>query len=372
VTEMPAADRVDHAARRNRVRAALAAHAADRLLVTSPPNVRYLSGFAGSNGQVIVGADGAGDRLVTDERYTARAEVEAPGIELILSRDPFAPALSGTASALAVEADHLTWSAARRLRDRADEAGLEVVATTGVVEGLRVTKDDREVALLTRACAITTAALEELLAERAVVGATERDLATWLERRFVDLGADAVGFPSIVACGPNGAVPHHAPTGRPLAEGDLLTVDCGAAVAGYHADCTRTVAVGAAVGAAAVAPELVAVHGLVARAAAAGRAAAVVGAASGDVDEAARQVIEDAGYGDGFVHGTGHGVGLEVHEAPTVGRGARDVLDVGTVLTVEPGVYLPGVGGVRIEDTVVVTADGARVLTDLPRSIDLG
>jgi Xaa-Pro aminopeptidase len=371
----PERTRPDHAARRDRVRAALAAHDADRLLVTSPPNVRYLTGFAGSNGQVIIGADGAADRLVTDERYAARAASEAPGLEVVLTREPFTPALSGATDALAVEADHLTWAAAERLRVQAEEARLEVVATTGIVAALRATKDAHEVRWLERACAITTSALAELLTERAVVGATERELATWLERRFVDLGADGVAFPSIVAGGPNGAVPHHAPTDRPLDDGDLLTVDCGAEVAGYHADCTRTVAVGRGD----VSGELTEVHDLVARAAAAGRAAAERGGAGeetepltgGDIDAAARAVIEDAGYGDAFVHGTGHGVGLEVHEAPALARGSSSPVGVGTVLTVEPGLYLPGRGGVRIEDTLVVTADGVRVLTELSRSIRL-
>jgi Xaa-Pro aminopeptidase len=145
-----------------------------------------------------------------------------------------------------------------------------VVPTTGIVAALRATKDDHEVGWLARACAITTSALAELLTERAVVGATERELATWLERRFVDLGADGVAFPSIVASGPNGAVPHHAPTDRRLEDGDLLTVDCGAEVAGYHADCTRTVVVGTGEGPG----ELREVHDLVARAATAGREAA--------------------------------------------------------------------------------------------------
>ncbi|MEX0834520.1 MAG: M24 family metallopeptidase, partial [Nitriliruptor sp.] len=269
-------------------------------------------------------------------------------------------------AALAVEADHLTWDAAERLRILAAEHDTEVVATTGLVAALRAVKDDHEVDLLARACAITTSALEELCAVRVTAGATERELAVWLERRFLDLGADGVAFPSIVAGGPNGAVPHHAPTDRPLVPGDLLTVDCGALVGGYHADCTRTVAVGVPRG------ELVEVHAVVARAQEAGRAAAVAGATSGDVDLAARTVIEDAGYGAAFVHGTGHGVGLEVHEAPAVARGATATLSPGTALTVEPGVYLPGTGGVRIEDTIVVTADGApRVLTDTSRSLRL-
>jgi Xaa-Pro aminopeptidase len=364
--------RPDHAARRDRVRAGLVAHGADRVLVTSPPNVRYLTGFSGSNGQVLVGAAAVDDRLVTDERYTERAAVEAPDLEVIRSRDPFAPALAASGGEsdgrLAVEAEHLTWAAAERLRQRAEEAGVEVVATTGLVEAVREVKDGHELAALERACALTVAALEELVVERVAPGVTERALATWLERRFVDLGAEGVAFPSIVAGGPNGAVPHHAPSDRPLAAGELVTIDCGAEVGGYHADCTRTVLVGD--GAGADTGRLAEVHDVVVRAQEAGRAAAVAGVTGGDVDAAARAVIEVAGYGEAFVHGTGHGVGLEVHEAPAIARGSRDELRVGTVLTVEPGVYLPGVGGVRVEDTVVVTGDGPpRVLTELPRGL---
>ncbi len=361
--------RPDTAARRARLRPALDALGLDLLLVTSPPNVAYLTGFTGSNGQLLVARDPTGDRLITDDRYTGRAADEAPDLEVVASRDPGGVAIVTVAAVagdrhLGVEADDLSWSAAERLRARADERDVEVVATSDLVEPLRVVKDDHEVALLARACRVTTTALEELFAQRLEVGATERDLAVWLERRFVDLGADGVAFPSIVASGPNGAVPHHAPTGRPLITGDLVTIDCGAAVGGYHADCTRTVAVGAATG------ELVAVHEVVEAAQAAGRAAAVAGATAGDVDAAARAVIDEAGYGAAFVHGTGHGVGLEIHEAPAVARGSAATLVPGTALTVEPGVYLPGIGGVRIEDTIVVTADGApRVLTDTPRSL---
>ncbi len=362
----------DHVARRGRLRVALAANNAGRLLVTSPPNVRYLSGFTGSNGQVLIGPSPGDDVLITDDRYAERAATEAPDLEVVLSRDAGRVALGGDrgpapVATLAVEADHLTWDAAERLRALAAERGTEVVASTGLVAALRVVKDDHEIELLARACAITTSALEELFADRVAAGATERELAVWLERRFIDLGADGVAFPSIVAGGPNGAVPHHAPTDRPLRPGELVTVDCGALVAGYHADCTRTVAVGAPRG------DLVEVHDLVARAQEAGRAAATAGATSGDVDLAARSVIEEAGYGAEFVHGTGHGVGLEVHEAPAVARGSTATLSPGTALTVEPGVYLPGTGGVRIEDTIVVTADGApRVLTDTSRSLRPG
>jgi Xaa-Pro aminopeptidase len=357
----------DHAGRRGRLLPGLEVAGVDLLLVTSAPNVAYLTGFTGSNGQLLLTRDPDGARLITDDRYLDRAAIESPDLEVVRSRDPGGVALdvaaAGAGPRLGVEADDVTWSEAERLRVRAAEQGVEVVATRGLVEVLRAVKDDHEVARLARACEITTRAMTELFVDRAVVGASERELAVWLERRFVDLGADGVAFPSIVASGPNGAIPHHAPGGRRLEDGDLLTVDAGALVGGYHADCTRTVVVGSDHG------QLADVHALVERAQAAGRAAAVAGAVTGDVDAAAREVIEAAGRGASFVHGTGHGVGLEVHEAPAVARGAAATLVPGTALTVEPGVYLPGIGGVRIEDTIVVTADGPpRVLTDIPRS----
>jgi Xaa-Pro aminopeptidase len=346
----------------------------DLLLVTAPSNVAYLSGFTGSNGQVLVVRDagsgeGDDDRLITDARYVARAAEEAPGMPVVLSRDPIEVALvaaqrSGGAAVLGVEAHHLTWAAARDLDDRARACGVTIEPTTGLVERLRVVKDDVEVERLRLACHLTVEALTWLVDEVVAVGRTERELAVALERRFVDLGADGVAFPSIVASGPNAAIPHHAPGDRRLQAGDLLTIDCGAQVGGYHADCTRTFAIGD------VGEELTRVYEVVRAAQEAGRAAAVAGATGGDVDAAARGVVEAAGYGEAFVHGTGHGVGLDIHEAPAVAKGSRATLRAGTALTVEPGVYLPGIGGVRIEDTIVVTADGSpTVLTPAPRDL---
>jgi Xaa-Pro aminopeptidase len=355
----------DHAARRDRLRAELADAEVDLLLVTAPANVAYLSGFTGSNGQVLVARDASEDRLVTDARYEERAAAEAPDLPATLSRDAVAVAFERLdGGRLGVEAEHLSWAAGRDLEGRARDHGVDPVATTGLVEALRVVKDEAELARLANACQLTVDALHWLVEEVVAVGRTERELAVALERRFVDLGADGVAFPSIVASGPNAAVPHHAPTDRPLQPGDLLTIDCGAQVGGYHADCTRTYAIDH------LDDELVRVHELVRTAQEAGRAAAVAGATSGDVDAAAREVIEAAGYGDRFVHGTGHGVGLDIHEAPAVARGARATLAPRTALTVEPGVYLPGTGGVRIEDTIVVTADGSpTTLTAAPRDL---
>jgi Xaa-Pro aminopeptidase len=356
--------------RREALRPSLEATAADVLLVTESKNVRYLTGFTGTNGQLLLTTDPARDRLLTDERYTARAGREAPGLEVVVTRDPVEAGLDAVTDAggerLAVEADAVTWAVAERWRTRAAEVGVELVATTGLVGTSRLVKDATEIAALDEACRITVVALEELFADRVRVGGSERELATWLERRFVDLGADGVAFPSIVASGPNAAVPHHEPGTRTLAAGDVLTVDCGALVAGYHADVTRTVALGH------LDDRLTDVHGLVERAQAAGRAAAVAGATTGDVDAATRAPIEAAGFGEAFVHGTGHGVGLDIHEEPFVSPDGDTILRPGMAITVEPGVYLDGVGGVRIEDTVVVTADGEpRVLTESPRELRL-
>lgn len=359
--DLPAAD---HAARRARLRPLLADLPADLLLVTNPANVRYLSGFRGTNGQVLVGAEAAADRLVTDPRYEARAATESPDLAVVVTRDPVEAALEVVAGGrLAFEAGHVSWAAGRDLHDRAVEAGSEAVAAEGLVESLRTVKDAAEVARLERACSLTVDALAWFLDEAIAPGRSERDLATALARRFVDIGADGPAFPPIVATGANAAVPHHEPGGRPVAVGDLLLVDCGALVDGYHADCTRMVAIGDPD------PDLASVHEVVRGAQAAGRAAAVPGATAGDVDRAAREVIEAAGLGDRFVHGTGHGVGLEVHEAPAVSRGSPAILETATALTVEPGVYLPGTGGIRIEDTILVTADGPRPLTDAPRDL---
>ncbi len=357
----------DHRARRARLRERLGALDLDALLVTEPVNVRWCTGFTGSNGQLLLRATGE-DLLITDARYDERAGAEAPDLPRALDRDPVGLAIRRMSPPFRVgfEAEHLTWQAGQRLRERVIDAGGAGVPTTGEVEELRTVKDEREIALLREACEITTSALGWLLDEQVQPGITEARLARLLEDRFLDLGAEGVAFDTIVASGPNAAIPHHAPSDRVLQRGDMLTIDCGARVGGYHADCTRTVGLGHV-------PDLLHdVHRLVQQAQAAGRSAAVAGATGGDVDAAARQVIDKAGFGQEFVHGTGHGVGLEIHEAPAVARRAAATLVAGMTLTVEPGVYLPGLGGVRIEDTVVVNADGpATPLTDLPRELRL-
>ena len=357
----------DHAARRDRARAGLADRAATHLLVTDPVNVRYLTGFTGSNGQLLLAADAADDRLITDHRYDERAASSCPDLERILDRDPLGATLSAAPSAsLLVEAEHLSWQQGRDLTARAKDVGVRVGDAKGVVEALRLCKDDAELARLAAACRITQETLAWLFDDVVVHDRSERELAITLERAFIDAGADGVAFPSIVASGPNAAIPHHEPTDRRLQPGDLLTIDCGAEVDGYHADHTRTVAIGH------LDDELTAVHEVVRQAQAAGIAAVADGVTGGQVDAAARQVITDAGYGAAFLHGTGHGVGLRIHEGPSVGRGSAATLRDGMALTVEPGIYLPGRGGVRIEDTFVVTSPAPpRALTDTPRELQV-
>ncbi len=360
----------DHRGRRDAARAAIGLEGVSHLLVTDPLNVRYLTGFTGSNGQCLLGPDPAEDRLITDARYVTRAAAEAPDLDHLIDRDAIGAALprirrlAGTDGVLALEVNHVTWRFADEARSRAEAAGVSITGSDGVVEELRRSKDEAELARIGAACEVTQRCLAWLFDEVVAVGISERRLAALLERRFVDEGADAVAFPTIVAAGPNASIPHHQPGERPFTPGDLLTIDCGASVDGYCADHTRTVAIGD------LDDQLSHVHEVVARAQAAGIAAVRVGATGGEVDAAAREVVTSAGFGPRFVHGTGHGVGLAVHEAPTVGQGSAAILAAGMVLTVEPGIYLPGIGGVRIEDTLVVTADaGGRALTDTPRAL---
>ena len=352
----------DFAARRGRLREVLAGLGARAMLVSDLTNIAYLSGFTGSAGALLVHTDpGAGDVLATDARYIDEVAQRAPGLDYLLSRDPVADLgeraarLEGAPWAvLAVEEHVLTVAAHRGLAGRV--GALRLVDAGRAVETLRVVKDPVERQALRRACQLSVDALGQVLTE-VRVGMSERELAVRLERRMVDLGADAPAFDTIVAAGANSAVPHHAPAEHRLARGELLTIDFGARWGGYHADCTRTVVVGEP------AAWQVELHALVAAAQRAGRAALAVGVSAQQVDAAAREVITGAGHGEHFVHGLGHGVGLAVHEAPLLAAGQEGLLRAWTALTIEPGVYLSGRGGVRIEDTVVLTETGPEVLT---------
>jgi len=337
-----------HAARRARAQARIATLDADAALITSRPNVRYLTGLVSSNAALLLPADGPAV-LATDSRYEEAARRDCPDLELLVERfiEPALARLAADrgAAALAFEAQEMTVERHKELASLDD--GPALVPSGRIIEELRMVKDEGEIALLARACAITSEALAAALPALRP-GLTEREFAILLERAMIDLGAEAPAFDSIVAGGPNGAIPHHRPGDRPFAAGDLITIDCGARSGGYHADMTRTVALGEPAG------WQRDIYDLVAEAQRAGIEAATVGADVSVVDAAARDLIAAAGHNEHFRHGLGHGVGLEVHEAPTIGYSRTGTLMDRVPVTVEPGIYLPGRGGVRIEDTLVV------------------
>jgi len=339
-----------HAARRERLRAAVAALDADAALITSLVNVRYLTGLVSSNAALLLPAGGP-DVLATDSRYALAAARDCPDLELAIARF-FEPVLASLAAErglrrVAFEAHEVTVERYEVLAGL--DAGLGLVSLGRAVEKLRMVKDEQEIALLARACEITSRAFEDTL-PRIRPGMTERELAKLMERAIIDGGADKPAFDTIVASGPNGALPHHVPGERALTSGDMITIDGGARYAGYHADMTRTVVLGEP------ADWQRDVYALVAAAQQAGIRAAVPGTDLLAVDGVARDVIDQAGHREHFTHGLGHGVGLEIYEAPILGYGRTGTLADRVPITVEPGVYLPGVGGVRIEDTLVVRA----------------
>jgi Xaa-Pro aminopeptidase len=353
-----------HAARRRRAQEMVAALDADAVLVTAGPNVRYLTGLASSNAALLLPADGEGV-LATDSRYTLAAQRDAPDLELVSERfidtRLAAEAVRRGIRKLAFEAHDMTVERYAGFSARAE--GVATVPFGRKIEELRTIKDPSELELLAAACRISSQAIADVL-PRIRPGLSERALASALDYRMTQLGADRPAFDTIVASGPNGAIPHHAPTDRPLRRGDLVTMDFGALYRGYHADMTRTVAVGEPAG------WQRDVYDLVAEAQRTGIEAVEVGAEAGAVDAAAREVIEAAGHAEHFQHGLGHGVGLEIHEAPMLGYGRTGKLADRVPVTVEPGVYLPGKGGVRIEDVLVVTAGGgARILTSTTREL---
>jgi Xaa-Pro aminopeptidase len=334
------------------LRARLETAGLDAMLVTDLVNVRYLSGFSGSNGALLVYADDdARSRLATDGRYRTQAARQAPDLQVSIER-ACGPHLAGLAAAddvarLGFESHIVTVDGYDALAKAVGDT--ELVRASGMVEALREVKDDGEIALLRLACEFADAALTDLV-ERGGLrpGRSERQVGRELEALMFDHGADAVSFETIVAAGPNSAVPHHRPTDAQLRTGDFVKIDFGAEVGGYHSDMTRTFILGPA------AQWQLDLYQLVVTAQRAGREALAPGVALSEIDAASRRVIADAGHGDHFSHGLGHGVGLQIHEAPGIGASAVGTLLAGSVVTVEPGVYLPERGGVRIEDTLVV------------------
>ena len=350
---------MDHAARRERLRRRIAALDLDSVLISRLVNVRYLTGFTGSNGWSVLTRAGR-DVLLTDPRYDEQSRREVPDLDRRIVGGGFGEAFAEIARGrVGFESAGLSHRAWREL-DALD--GVDLVPLEGEVERLRWAKDPDEVRLLERAQAITDEAFERVMPKLAE-GITEERVAFELEVAMRESGAERVGFDTIAAFGSNAAEPHHRPTQRDLRRGDVVKLDYGCVVDGYHSDMTRTVAFGEADG------RLRDLHALVLRAHLAGIEAVRPGVPGGEVDAAARKVIEDAGQGPAFAHSLGHGVGLEIHEGPTLRRGSRDALPLGAVVTVEPGVYLPGVTGVRIEDAVVVEEAGGRPLPGTPKEL---
>lgn len=357
-----AIDAERHRERRDRVRAlAASAHGAHTVLVTHLPNVRYLTGFSGSNAVLVLGPDADADLVGTDGRYVDQVAEEAPGLPTLIDRDTLGAVvgrIAGTPGATAVEAS-LTIGDLPAVRDAMGDP----VVALGLVEQVRAVKDADEIEALARACAITVEALDILVGEIRV-GDTEVALARRLEQLFGDLGAEDRAFDTIVGSGPHSAIPHHQPGRRALGAGDLVVIDCGARVAGYHADMTRTFVVGRE-----PEPWQADLHRAVEEAQAAATASYRDGTPARQIDGVARGLLTQAGLGDRFTHGLGHGVGLEIHEAPMVGARSTGTLGADMVITVEPGAYLPGRGGVRIEDTLVVSDAAPRILTEAPRGL---
>ncbi len=356
---MPETHSEVHDGRRTRLAALLADRGADAALITRLVNVRYLTGLDSSNAALLIRADGAAV-LATDGRYVGTAVRVCPDLECVVDKNVAGVLASRGKGRLAYEAHEMTVEAHDTLDAALD--GTELVPLGHAVEELRMVKDETEIACLREACAITDRAFDAVV-PRIAPGRTERDIAIALERAMVDLGAEGLAFDSIVASGPNGAIPHHSPSTRVIESGDLVTMDFGARYDGYHADMTRTVAVGE--------PDewQREIYELVATAQRAGLEAVRPGARPGDVDAVARDLITAAGHGDDFSHGLGHGVGLEIHEAPLVGYDRNGKLLDRVPITVEPGVYVAGRGGVRIEDTLVVRADATELLTKTTKEL---
>ncbi len=349
----------------------------DALWIDHGPDVRWLTGFTGSNGQVL--ASTTGSWLFTDGRYAEQAadELSAVGadIEVVVTgpaeRDDRLGAVLPPGE-VGFDPDRMTVADHRRLEPVVAAAGAEFIAEAGLVASLRRRKDLAEIERLARAAAITDAVLWPVLTELTAPPApggrpSEQGMARRLADAMADLGAEDVSFDLIVAGGPNGARPHARPGSRVVAEGDLVVFDVGAKVEGYGSDMTRTVAVGGSTGA-----DETRWFDAVVEAQAAGVAAVGIEVDEIEIDRACRSVLERHGLVEHFTHGTGHGLGLEIHEAPILSPRSVGILSAGLVITVEPGVYLPGRGGVRIEDCVVVTEDGAIPLTATPKGLAVG
>ncbi len=357
----------DYAMRRSNAAVVVKRRAkASLALITRPEDVAYLTGFSGEDSFLLLGRSWAA--LLTDGRYGEQARVECPDLEIHVRTGRMSDAVSQRVRKrrvrrLAVQADHVTLHFAERL-DAALE-GVELAPVTELTTALRSAKDAAEVRAVRKAIRVAQKAFRELLrgGTGAFVGRSERDLAAELEYRMKRLGASKPSFETIVAAGAHGSLPHYRPGRTRIRADQAVLIDWGALVEGYCSDLTRVVFTGR------IPPQLAEIYPIVLRAQEVGIEAIREGVSAADADAAAREVVAAAGYEEAFMHGLGHGVGRAIHESPGLSRLSESRLRAGMVVTVEPGIYLPGVGGVRIEDDILVEARGARRLSTLPRSI---
>jgi Xaa-Pro aminopeptidase len=367
----PALAPLEIAGRLPRLRQRLAVEGLDALLVTKLANVRYLTGFTGSAAMLLVAPAEA--LFVTDGRYTeqSKEQLAAAGVDnevrieiglTAAAQHAALAAMVARGARLGLEDQSVTWAEHRGFVTTFD--GVELVPAGTLIEDLRRAKDAGEVDRIRRACSIADDAFAATLT-RLADGITERQFALELEFAMRERGASGNSFDPIIAAGPNGAKPHARPSDRVIGRNELVVCDFGCVVDGYCSDMTRTVSLGDP------GPEARRLYEVVLASQQAGRALVAAEVACSDIDRASRDVIAEAGWAEAFSHSTGHGVGLEIHEAPRVAATGRDTLVVGDVVTVEPGVYLPGIGGVRIEDTVVVAATGSEPLTLTPKDLVL-
>ncbi|NLZ57195.1 MAG: aminopeptidase P family protein [Corynebacterium sp.] len=352
------------ATRRRALAAKLAAQRIDSILVTSPIHVRYLSGFTGSNGALLLNKD-LSARICTDGRYVTQIAEEVPDIEALIERTS-ATSLLATVEGprrVAYEAQQTTVAQLESYQEVRGE-DVQLIPVSGNVEAIRLRKDPFELDRLREVAALASQAFEDVLAAGELAeGRSERQVAADLEYRMRMLGAERTSFDTIVASGPNSAKPHHNAGDRVIQRGDLVTLDFGAHARGFNSDMTRTLIMGEA------GDFETEIYDVVLRAQLAGVEAAYAGTELVDIDKACRSVIEDAGYGEYFVHSTGHGVGLEVHEGPSASKTSVGVLEEGSTLTIEPGIYVPGKGGVRIEDTLIITHGAPEIITKVSKDL---
>lgn len=340
----------------------MAAGGIEYLLITRPENRLYLSGFTGSTGVLLIGLESAD--LLTDFRYLEQVKQQAPHFNLVQADQSVLGVTSELfrnykGEKLFVEEEHLTLKQYKELTDKL--AGAPVEPSGGLVEQLRVVKDEEEINIIRQAMRLGDLAFEHIL-PRIKPGVSESELALELEFFMRGQGAKGLAFDTIMASGPRSALPHGVASERLLQQGDLLTMDFGVLYRGYNSDMTRTVVLGSPN------EKQLEIYHIVLEAQLAGIAAVKAGVKASQVDKAARKVIRDKGYGEYFGHSTGHGVGLAIHERPRLSATDDTVLEAGMVVTVEPGIYLPDWGGVRIEDSVLVTEDGSLLLTSSPKN----